>query len=293
MKNPRIGAVTVNYNAGDYLTSCVESLLEDGVGEVIVVDNGSRDDSLEKMSAKFPDVPILKLPNPGFGAACTAGANKLSDAVDTVFFLNPDAMVEKGSTQKMLDKLDSDPKIAIIGPKTLNPDRTVYPSVRRFPSFVDGAGHALLGMFFPNNRWTKRYQMQESGNSPQAGSVDWVSGAAMFTRRSAFDEVNGFDPGYFMYLEDTDLCWRLRKAGYDIQFLPEASIVHVQGVSTRQRAYKMIKVHHRSSMRYYLRTASGIDRVFLPLIVIGLMVRLPIALGRRWVQGKLAERSSR
>ena len=103
--------------------------------------------------------------------------------------------------------------------------------------------------------------------------VEWVSGTAMLVRRTAFEEVGGFDEDYFMYVEDVDLCWRLRKAGWDVRYAPTAGVVHAIGGSSEARPLRMIAAHHRSLLRFAVRTTSGPRRLLLPVVAVGLVVR--------------------
>jgi N-acetylglucosaminyl-diphospho-decaprenol L-rhamnosyltransferase len=143
---------------------------------------------------------------------------------------------------------------------------------------VDAAGHAMLGLFAPGNRFTRTYQRSELDD---AGSgvvpVDWVSGACFLVRRSAFEEVGGFDESYFMYAEDVDLCWRLGRNGWRVAYAPGAEVVHLQGRSTDRHPYQMILEHHRSLLRFASRTSTGWRRALLPLVAIGVCVRAGLA----------------
>ncbi len=112
----------------------------------------------------------------------------------------------------------------------------------------------------------------------QAGDVDWVSGACFLIRRVAFEAVSGFDTGYFMYVEDLDLSWRLKQAGWRVFFEPEAVVVHDQGLSAKRYPYKMIFAHHLSTWRFSARTSRGATIFLLPFIGIALFVRMIIAI---------------
>ena len=125
------------------------------------------------------------------------------------------------------------PASAWSGPRLLNADGTLYPSARTFPDLVDAIGHGLLGMVAPGNRFTRRYRLLDWDHR-QPARVDWVSGACFLVRREAWDAVGGFDPAYFMYMEDVDLCWRLGRAGWGVGYEPAAEVTHVQGVSANQ-----------------------------------------------------------
>ncbi len=285
MSNGRVGAVIVNYNAGADLTTCVAGLREQGVNDIAVSDNGSQDNSLAMLAEKFPDVPVHHLPNPGYGSGMNYAARTQDN--EMIFVMNPDAEVRSGAIKMLLERMDSDPKIAVIGPRIENEDGSLYPSARRFPSFKDGIGHAMFGMFRPDNPWSSRYKMLDWGHNSYR-DVDWVSGAAMFCRREAFDGVNGFDDDYWLYMEDVDLCWRMRRSGWKIVYDPEAVIVHVGGTSTSKSAtpFKFVKAHHRSLIRYHAKTAQGVERFLFPFVLGGMVLRLPVA----WARTKLAAR---
>jgi N-acetylglucosaminyl-diphospho-decaprenol L-rhamnosyltransferase len=278
----RVGAAIVNYNAGDDLVACVKSLKEQGVHDISVSDNGSSDDSLERLSAAYPDVIINHLPNPGYGGGMNRAASHLSN--EMLLIINPDAALLADAVATMLQRMDDDPKIGIIGPRTQNTDGSLYPSVRKFPNLVDGIGHATIGLITSNNPFTKRYRMMNSDHDV-CSEVDWVSGACMFTRRRAFDQINGFDDDYWMYMEDVDLCFRMHKAGWKVVYDPEAKIVHAQGTSTTKTARRFIftKAHHESVLLYQRKHASGIDRTLYPIIFAGMKARLGVA----WIKNKI------
>lgn len=275
-----VGAVIVNHNAGAHLIDAIASVQGEGVERVIVVDNASTDGSTEAAAARFPDIEVHRLPNPGYGAANNYGVARLD--TDFVWCLNPDTVVHAGALQRMAAVLEANPSVAIVGPLMLNVDGTSYPSARSFPVLSNAVGHAVLGLAWPNNPWTRAYKRFDIPHTEQA-DIDWVSGAAMLIRRSAFDSVGGFDHGYFMYMEDVDLCWRLRANGWKVIFEPAAVVTHVGGVSTSRRPYRMLKEHHRSAIRYNSRTARGWQKLLLPLLVGGLLVRLPVAWAHQYL----------
>jgi N-acetylglucosaminyl-diphospho-decaprenol L-rhamnosyltransferase len=134
----------------------------------------------------------------------------------------------------------------------------------------------VLGLVRPDNKFTRRYQLADSSLATEK-DVDWVSGACMAIRRLAFSSVGGFDPGYFMYVEDLDLCWRLRRAGWRVLYLPAASVTHVGGVSSRRHPYRMLAAHHRSTLRFFSRSSAGGERALVPVVALGLFARLLLA----------------
>ena len=270
-----IAAVVVNYNAGDALLACVESLRAEHVVEVVVVDNASTDGSLELLEGAPTDVTVLRSPrNVGFGAGANLGAAATTSPF--VLVCNPDLTLSPGAARALADRLESDPSLAVVGPLLRDADGDVYPSGRAFPGLRDAVGHAFLGLFWGGNPWTRRYR-HLGADQHRARPADWVSGACFLARRLAFDSVNGFDEAYFMYVEDVDLCWRLHRAGWSIFYEPAAEVVHEQGRSASQHPYRMLAAHHRSMWRFAARSSSGRERLLLPLMAAGLGARLVLA----------------
>jgi N-acetylglucosaminyl-diphospho-decaprenol L-rhamnosyltransferase len=281
----QIAAVVVDHNAGALLAQCVRSLLSDGADRVIVVENGtpkSAGSALAPLTTEHPgaDIVILRPErNIGFGAGVNRGLAVLAGMVvppDWVLVCNPDLRVHTGALNELRRALVERPAWAVVGPRIFNEDGSVYPSVRQFPDLIDAAGHALFAIFRPENRFTKRYN---PGVPTEDDLVDagWVSGSCFLARRQALEELGGFDEAYFMYAEDMDLCWRAHQAGWGIGFAGAASITHIQGVSTARHPYKMMVAHHRSALRFTVRTTSGWRRVGLPLAAVVLGLRMIMA----------------
>ena len=274
-------AVVVNHDAGDALLDCVASLRADGVHDIVVVDNASTDGSADRLEAADPGVRVVRAgENLGYGT----GVNRGLALVDSELVLvsNPDVVVHGQALSRLAGALDADPTVAIAGPCVLGADGTRYPSARRFPSWIDAAGHALLGTVVPSNPFTRRYRMADL-DLATVSTVDWVSGSCFLARRRVLEELGGFDERYFMYLEDVDLCWRARRAGYAVAYVPEASVTHLQGHSTARRPYRMLLEHHRSALRFAARRSTGWRRLALPGVALVLGVRLLVAALRQVV----------
>jgi N-acetylglucosaminyl-diphospho-decaprenol L-rhamnosyltransferase len=271
-----VSAVAVSFNSADCLPDCVRSLRSEGVADVVVVDNASSDGSIDAILASDPDVTVVVTgANLGFGSGVNRGVEEATG--DQLLILNPDTVVEPGTVKALVEALDRDPGLAAVGPRIENVDGTLYPSVRSFPNLWVATGHAFLGMVWPRNPFSRRYRMLDWDHSRPAAAVDWVSGACMLVRRSAFEAVGGFDEGYFMYVEDVDLCWRLARAGWRIGYEPSGRVVHALGASSRLMPYRMIAAHHRSLLRFASRTTTGGRRAVLPLVAAGLGVRTGVA----------------
>jgi N-acetylglucosaminyl-diphospho-decaprenol L-rhamnosyltransferase len=268
--------VVVNYESGPLLTRAIASLEAEGPAELVVVDNGSTDGSVDQLREQNPDIDVLDPGrNLGYGAAANRGVAATKS--ELVLVCNPDLFVSPGALSEMRAALDSDPTIAAVGPLIRKPDGERYPSARQFPSMIDAAGHALLGQFAPDNPFTRAYHHAGALEPDTVRPVDWVSGACFLVRRSAFEQVGGFDERYFMYMEEVDLCWRLGRAGWKVVYAPAAMVIHRQGVSTDRHPYRMIVEHHRSLLRFAGRSTSGWRRALLPLVAVGIGVRAALA----------------
>jgi N-acetylglucosaminyl-diphospho-decaprenol L-rhamnosyltransferase len=281
-----VRAVVVNFNAGAALVDCLVSLTAAGVKDIVVVDNASTDDSRRLLAGLRPGVTWVDAGgNLGYGRAANRGATGSSAHV---LVCNPDLVVAPEAVRILAARLHSDDDLGIVGPRLHNRDGTIYPSARTFPDLVDAMGHGLLGLVAPHNPFTRRYRLLDWDHH-DARRVDWVSGACLLVRRRAWEDVGGFDPSYFMYLEDVDLCWRAHRSGWDVLYEPAAEVTHAQGVSTRLHPYRMLAVHHWSMWRFARRSTVGARRALLPVVAVGLVARLGVAALRHRAGGQKAE----
>ncbi len=280
----RVAAVVVDYDAGEVLARCVASLLADGVEQVVVVENGAADGARAALAAMAPAGPEAQATpvavvapgrNVGYGAGANRGMAALGES-EYVLVCNPDLQIHPGAVAALAAVLDAEPSWAVVGPRIVTPEGETYPSVRRFPSMVDAAGHALLALFRPDNPFSRRYRPLDAGGDALA-EADWVSGACFLVRRSAMEELGGFDESYFMFAEDMDLCWRAHRAGWGVGVQPSAVVTHTEGVSRRSHPYRMLVAHHRSALRFAVRTTEGWRRLALPLAAVVLGLRFVAA----------------
>lgn len=274
--------MVVNYESGHHLAHCVATLLADssaGAPEIVVVDNGSRDGSIGELARNVPTARVI-MSDDNLGYAAGANRGVSSTTAPVVAVCNPDLEVAPGTAAALLARLDAEPDLAAVGPVVRNPDGSQYPSARTVPSLRDAVGHALLGAVRPTNRFTRRYRQLDVDPTCRR-DVDWLSGAAMWLRRSALDSVGGWDEHYFMYMEDVDLCWRLRRLGWRVAYEPTGVVMHVQGVSTERHPYRMIVRHHRSVFRFAGKRWHGARRVLLAPAALLLTVRASIAIVAR------------
>jgi len=265
-----VTAVIVDFHSGDHLDACVASLRAAGVTDIVVVDNSAVGASHHLDGVRLID-PRFNL---GYGRAVNRGVAASPSATPYVLVTNPDVVVDESAVDEMVS-VASATGAAMVGPEIRRPNGTVYPAWRIFPGPLISVGHALVGLAWKNNPWTRAYR------SPgRDGHVDWVSGACFLIRRDIFEQVGGFDERYFMFAEDMDLCWRVGRAGGQILPAPRARVMHVEGVSRERHVRPMISAHHRSAIRFAATTARGWRRVRVPFAVAVLSLRWLLALAR-------------
>lgn len=267
-----VDCVVVTYNSAEDLPRCLSSVVgQEGVEVAMtVVDNCSADESVATAHAHGARV-LANSRNRGFAAAVNQGLR--AGKSRWVLIVNPDARLMPGGLRAMIDAVGCGDRIGCVGPKTTDMAGNAYPSARGFPGIFTAVVHGLLGSVWPRNPATRRYHAG-SGASAVAAEVDWVSGCCMLLSRQAWEAVGGFDERYFMYVEDIDLCFRLRRSGWRTMFEPGATVQHVGGRSSRRRPLRSIYHHHRGAIRFYWRSASPWHRpVTAPLAALMLAMR--------------------
>lgn len=273
----------MNFNAKEHLVRCVASLFDEGLRCVVVADNGSTDGSEMALLERCPQAKWVPTgSNLGYGGAADIGAA----LVDAKYMLvcNPDVVVGENTVAALCQLLDARPEVALVGPRIVDAGGRLYPSARRFPGLLDAVGHGIVGQFWAGNPFSRRYRMEEWDHA-EVADVDWVSGSFFLVRKAVWDAVGGFDTAYFMYMEDVDLCWRLREAGWVVTYEPRAQVVHVQGVSADRHPYRMLLAHHASMWRYARTRTEGRERWLLAFVLPGLALRLGLTSARRALGG--------
>lgn len=271
-----ITAVIVDYCAGAHLLACIESLQADQIGEIVVVDNSERHHSAMALSESGAHVRIVEAgANRGFGAGVNLGLSSTTSPY--VLICNPDIVVRPGLTAALLDRMRADRGLAVVGPAMVDPAGSLRQTARAFPSLRRSAGHVAAELLSPNCGVVRRYREANWARS-ESGTVDWVSGACLLARRAALEGVGGFDEAYFMYLEELDLCWRLNRAGWRVGYERAATALHTGGVSAGRHPYRMLVSRHRSMWRFARRSARREELPLLPLVAIGVAIRLALRL---------------
>jgi GT2 family glycosyltransferase len=252
---PLVSAIVVSFNVRDLLMDCLRAFYacSDVPVEAVVVDNASVDGSPEMVAREFPEAKLLRLPgNVGFGRANNAGLQHTEGRF--VLLLNPDVTVMPGCVGRLADFLLVRPDVGAVGPRLQRPDGGLDPAARRgFPT-PSAALYRFSGLsrLFPDSR---RFNRHNLGHLPptEPHEIDAGSAACLMVRRSAIDRVGFFDPDYFMYGEDLDLCYRLKTGGWKVFYLPTARAVHLKGASTQQESLRMLFEFHRAMWTFHYK----------------------------------------
>ena len=267
--------VIANWGTPDLTIRSARAVIGDGVSaeRVVVVDNGSEDDSYARFQAELADCELVRLEeNIGFAGASNVGARAL--AGEAYLFVNNDAFVEKpGSVMALLACLE-DEEVGVVAPRVLNPDLTLQPTVVPTSSpLVELVRASGLSRFVPNAvqpNWSTHWDHGE------AREVQAVNGAVLLVRGRTWEELGGFDEQAYMYAEDLDLCWRARENGWKVWFTPEAEFVHLGNVASGRhwsnpRRAEMIGRAEGAMIRRHLSRPSA--SVTVGLIAAGLAAR--------------------
>ena len=289
--------VIVNWNSKEYLSACLESVLQRAGSlsfEVIVVDSGSFDGCRELLHEKFPQVKFVQSQdNVGFACANNIGARMAQGRI--LLFLNPDTEVCGTAIQSLLEALATIREAGIVGPRLLNTDGSLQAScVQVLPTILNQLlDIECLHRWFPQGHLWQNAAMHEGRTDPVL--VEALSGACMAVRKDVFDRAGGFSEDYFMYAEDLDICWKVRRAGYCNYYLPTADVVHHGGGSTQhERSHfsevmvpesvsrLLKKTHGKAYSRGFRMALSG--SAVIRLVVIGLTYPVSVVVGKttRW-----------
>jgi hypothetical protein len=279
---PRVSVVIVNYRSYSELDASLHSLgraaTEEAL-ETVVVDNATDPERLHPVMAAHPSVVFVpRSDNRGFAAGVNAGAQHARGRY--LLLLNPDAELQAGAVRTLAAFLDSQPEVAIVGPRVLDADGTIQQSARAFPTAATAlfGRTSFLSRVWPGNP-ISRHNLLASRADSGWYFVDWVAGSCMMLRKEAFERMRGFDEGFFLYWEDADLCLRARHEGWRTAYLPEAQVMHHCGRSSRHASTRSLVAFHRSALRYYLKHQTGAARYLGgPLAASALAARLTVLL---------------
>ena len=250
----KLSIIIVCFNSREVLLPCLESIwkaLPSFPFEVILVDNGSKDNSVQEVHRRFQEVIIIQSgSNAGYAGGNNIGFAKARGKY--VLFLNPDTIIYQGAFDKLVNRADSDPNIGIVGPSVQNADGTLQLSCFRPPDIRESLSKTFWLYRIPG--YMKAYGFPGHYREDQYKGemdVDVVSGCCLLARKTILDEVGAFDEEYFIYYEETDLCERVRRSGYRIVYAPSACIVHLGGATTIKQEIWFRIQSERSRYRFF------------------------------------------
>lgn len=261
-----VSIIILSYNTADFISSCLQSVytyVKDAPFEIIVVDNHSQDQSVHLIKTKFPKVRLIESKsNLGFAKGINLGVSYAKG--EMLLFLNSDAQFFDTSFSKMVGFLREmkEKRVGIVGGKLINKDRTTSFSYHQF--------YTLSRVF--NLLFYERGNRQESRHQLR---VDWVSGGFMLIWKDLFKDFHGFDKGYFMYIEDMDLCYRISKKGFKTYFFPYSKVHHI-GQGSSNRTFAIIQIYkgllyfykkHKPRWQYAILKGMLLTKAIVSIIV--------------------------
>lgn len=247
----RFSAIIVNYNGGKMLVDCVRSAVDEGIapGDIVIVDNGSRDESVASIEATFPGAQIVRNGcNAGFARAVNRGIARSER--EFILLLNNDAQLNRGSLSAFAEVFDRTPELAIAGGQLRYIDGRMQNSVARFPRLAtELVPNAVLEFLLP-----KRFKGVVTGSEPIP--VESVIGACVAVRRSCLRELGLLDEDYFFFFEEIAWCRRARQLGLQVYYVPAVHTIHLQGETARRFRGDARVEFQRSKLTFYKKTRS-------------------------------------
>lgn len=281
----KLSIIIVNYNVQYFLEHCISSIYRSKVNfsyEIIVVDNASTDQSVEMVQQHFPNVKIIENKNnAGFAKANNQAINIAHGAY--CLLLNPDTILQEDTLQKSIDTLDSDTKIGALGVKMLDGSGNYLPESKRgFPS-PSVSFYKMFGLskLFPNSKIFNQYHLGHLDEN-QNHEVDVLSGAYMMIRKNVLNTIGNLDENYFMYGEDIDLSYQIKKAGYKNYYLSTTNIIHFKGESTKKGSLNYIKLFFGAMLLFAKKNLPSKQyKLLFPLLHIGIFIQAILGIARQ------------
>lgn len=248
-----LSVVIVSHRHERYLAQCLGSLMEglSGVShEIILVDNAGHPDLNAMVKSRFPQVKLRVNPSPqGFARNCNQGF--LESRGRYLLLLNPDTRFIRGNFAEVIRRMNRIPKVGAVCGQLLNADLSVQSHIRRFPTLPAILFRGLnLEKFFPRSSAYKRYMMEGEAPSGEK-AIDWCSGAFLMIKSGLFREIGMMDERFYLYYEDIDLCYRLKKSGWHNYYLPQVQVVHYYQRDSAKTIFNPLKWLHVKSLLYF------------------------------------------
>lgn len=250
-QNPTLSISIVNTNNCSLVRDCLNSIYQNTTRttfEIIVVDNASNDGSVEMIEREFPLVRLVKnVMRQGYGYSHNRGVEVSKG--EFVLIFNEDMVVLPNALDLMFEKIKSNPQIGVVGCRLLNSDGSLQHSCFKFFTLWGEALEALIpyNLFFKKSKWRRQMMFWDHN---QEREVDVVMGCCMLVPRKIFESAGKFDPHFFVYSEESDLCRRIKNLGYKVVFIPDAKIIHIGGQTSKTMSLKMNLVMAESKIKY-------------------------------------------
>lgn len=265
-----VSVIIVSYNSGDLLLDCLESLYIHTCNidfEIIIVDNLSTDETVAIIKTKFPKITIIEnTVNMGFGCANNIGYKKAKGR--NIFFLNPDTVLLNNAVKVLSDYLDKHSKVGICGGNLFDADFNFIHSHSLFKPSIYTEFDNLLGNKISLLLGYKNIQNNLTDNPIE---VAYVTGADMMVKGALVDKFGGFDKDFFMYYEESEFCYRIKKNGYSIMNVPQAKIMHLESKSIPLRIDKYKRVTKGRNI-YYAKVYSKKYKLIANLLYVIYMI---------------------
>jgi GT2 family glycosyltransferase len=273
--------VIVNHNSTDDLVLCLQSIY-DSLGDIpttVFIQDNASDDDVDRLHSRFPQAIVSKNRNNiGFARAVNKGLAQ--GTAPYVVLINPDTIVHKSCFEEILEYMEKNTDIGIVGPRILDTDGTTQGSARAFPTPFTGlfGRNTLLTKWFPNNPMTRANIFTTRGYGKTPMDVDWVSGACMVVRRKSIDDVGLMDARFFLYWEDADWCRRMWQKDWKVVYHPIPTVVHSIGTSSSTRPVRSLIEFHKSCYRLFDKYNRTSFKLLNPLVAAVLALRLVISI---------------
>jgi GT2 family glycosyltransferase len=270
-----LSIIIVTWNSQEFIRNCLDSIfLSQGNFniEVILVDNNSSDETVKIVEQLYPQVNLIQnKKNLGYAKANNQGIEEAKGKY--ILLLNPDTQVLEDALSLMYEFMEENPDVGALGPKLLNPDKSVQASCRQFPTFSTLIWEfSGLNRLFPRSRVFGRWRMGYFGCDKQR-EVDQPMGSCLMLRRATLEDVGIFDENFVMFFNDVDLCYRIKKRDWKIYFYPEAKVIHYKGASTKKAKARMIWLSHLAFYKFFQKHKTGlVNRLLLFLLLIPLIL---------------------
>lgn len=267
MQTYKLSIIIVNFETFEYTSECIDSIYKNPPSclyEIILIDNGSQDASLEKIQEKFPEVKCIRIgENLGFSLANNLGIQNARG--ELVLLLNSDTKILNGSLNRIVEYLNDNPSVGVVAPRQIDGTGRIQFSWGGFPTFISEFYRKIVHYRLSIDDPKIRDYLEEKCNA--ICEVDWVSGSCLLVRKKALFDVGLFDKNFFMYFEDIDLCRKIKDSGWQINYNPNATILHYGGVSAKKNILHVL-VEYRRSQIYFTRKYYGtLGVIFLKLLL--------------------------